>query len=74
MKRPSTSRNFCVPRLATSLSVLLSNQSLFSTPHGHPHRITVVLSATLLLAWLGAVLSRASPGPRQTYSRSIEFA
>jgi hypothetical protein len=38
MIRPSTSRNFCVPRLATSLSVLLSNQSLFSTLRGHPHR------------------------------------
>src|SRR5260370_41312927 len=74
MKRPSTSRNFCVPRLAASLSVLLSNQSLFSTPHSHPYRITVVLPATVLLAWLGAVLSRASLGPRQTYSSSIELA
>jgi hypothetical protein len=38
----------------------------FLYSHSHPYRITVVLSTTLLLAQLGAVLSRTSPGPRQT--------
>ena len=74
MKRRTTSQTFCVPQLATSLSVLLSNPSLFSTLRGHPHRTTFELSATLLLPRLGAVPFRASPGRRQTYSRSIEFA
>ena len=63
-----------MPRLTTSLSVLLSNQSLFSTLRGHPHRTTLELSATLLLSRLAAVLFCATPGRRQTYSRSIEFA
>src|SRR5215831_8621345 len=73
MKRPSTSRHFSVPRLATSLSVLLSNASLFSTLRGHPHRTTFELSTTLLLSRLSAVLFCASPERRQTHSRSIEF-
>jgi hypothetical protein len=74
MRRRSTLRNFCVPRLATSLSVSLSNQSLFSSLRGHPHRTTFELSATLILSRLAAVLFCATPGHRQTYPRSIEFA
>jgi hypothetical protein len=74
MRRRSTSRNFCVLPLATSFCVFLSNQSLFFTPQGHPYRITFELSPTLLLSRLGAVLFCLSPGRRQTYSSTIEFA
>jgi hypothetical protein len=61
MRRLSTSRNLCVPRLATSFCVLLSKESLFPAPQGHP-------SATHGSSQVGAVLSRISPGTRQTYS------
>jgi hypothetical protein len=74
MKPRSTSQNFCVLPLATSLCVFLSNQSLFSTLQVHSYRTTFEFPATLLLSRLGALLSRASPGQRQTYSSSIEFA
>src|SRR6266702_1557536 len=49
-------------------------QSLFSTSQRHPYRTTFEFSATFLLSPLGASLSRVSPGHRQTYSSSIEFA
>jgi hypothetical protein len=60
MRRLPTSQNLCVLPLANSLCVFLSDQSLFPTPQGHPHRTTLALSATLLLSRLGALLSRIS--------------
>ena len=46
MRRLPTSQNLCVLPLANSLCVFLSDQSLFPTPQGHPHRTTLELSAT----------------------------
>jgi len=74
MTSRSTSRNFRVLTLATSLCVFLSNQSFLPAPQGHPYRTTFELSATPLLSRLGVVLFSVSPGRRQTYSSSIEFA
>jgi hypothetical protein len=74
MRPRSTSRNFCVLPLATSLCVLLSNQS-FSL------LLTVILTAPQLSfqqlffapGWV-LCFPRASPPRRQTYSSAIEFA
>jgi hypothetical protein len=63
------------PASARYLSLFLLVQPiLFPAPQGHPYRTTFELSATLLLSRLGAVLFCVSPGRRQTYSSSIEFA
>jgi hypothetical protein len=74
MRPRSTSRNLCMLPLATSLCVLLSNQSLSPTLH-------VVLTALhfsfqQIFFAPGWVLYFLVPprGRRQTYSDSIEFA
>jgi hypothetical protein len=74
MRRLPTSQNLCVLPLANSLCVFLSDQSLFPTPQGHPHRTTLALSATLLLSRLGLRFPASLRGQRQTYFSSIEFA
>jgi hypothetical protein len=74
MRRRSTSRNFAVLPLATSLCVFLSNQSLFPTLQGHPYCTTFELLSNLLLSRLGAVLFCVCPSRCHTYSSSIEFA
>ena len=74
MRRLPTSQNLCVLPLANSLCVFLSDQSLFPTPQGHPHRTTLALSATLLLSRLGLCFPASLRGERQTYFPSIEFA
>jgi hypothetical protein len=74
MKPITTSRNSCLLPLATSLCVSRSTQPVSPAPQGHPYPTTLELSATLLLSRWGAALFCASPGRRETYPRSIEFA
>jgi hypothetical protein len=74
MRPRSTSRNFGVFPLATSLRVFLPNQPLFPTPQDHPYRTTLELVSNSSSFRLGAVLFCVFPRRRHTYSCSIEFA